>query len=88
MRYFFITFIRKPNGRIDEAVTVGKRIRDSDLVNSNVIIDFAESKVVKCVVEGKVHDTTFDKLTHYYKQIYPDVIAQLEKEAAMTAKTK
>lgn len=88
MRYLFVQFIRRPGGQIDERVSVGKRIRDSDITGSNVIMDFAETKVVKCVVEGKVHDTSFDMMKQYYKKIYPNLIDQLDKEAAMTAKKK
>lgn len=88
MRYLFLSFIRKPNGQIDESVSVGKRVRDSDLTNANVIIDFADKKVVKCVIEGKTHDTTFERMRDYYNKIYPNLISQLEKEAPITAKQK
>lgn len=88
MRYLFISFIRKPNGQIDEVVSIGKRIKDSDLTNNNVIIDFGENKIVKCVVEGKTHDTTFDKMRAYYNKIYPNLIAQLEKEGPISIKQK
>jgi hypothetical protein len=88
MRYLFLSFIRKPNGQIDESVSVGKRVRDSDITNANVIIDFADKKVVKCVIEGKTHDTTFERMRDYYNKIYPNLISQLEKEAPITAKQK
>lgn len=88
MRYFFITFSRKPNGQIDEAVTVGKRVKDSNITSSNVILDFAEKKVIKCVIEGKVHDTSFEAMRDYYSKLYPNLISQLEKEAPITAKQK
>jgi hypothetical protein len=51
-------------------------------------MDFAEKKVVKCVIEGKVHDTTFELMRDYYAKIYPNLINQLEKEAPITAKQK
>lgn len=88
MRYLFISFVRKPNGQIDEIVSIGKRIRDSDLTNNNVIMDFGENKVIKCVVEGKTHETTFDKMRVYYNKIYPNLIAQLEKEGPISIKQK
>ena len=40
------------------------------------------------MIEGKVHDTTFDLMNEYYKKIYPTMIAQLEKEAPIEAKSK
>ena len=88
MRYFLISFFRKVGGQIDEAVSVSKRIRTSDTMNANIIMDFAEKKVVKCVIEGKVHDTTFELMRDYYAKIYPNLISQLEKEAPITAKQK
>jgi hypothetical protein len=54
----------------------------------NVILDYAEKKVLKCVIEGKVVDTDWDRMNNYYKKIYPALIGQLEKEAHITAKEK
>ena len=88
MRYFMISFFRKAGGQIDEAVSVTKRVRTSDTMNANIIMDFAEKKVIKCVIEGKVHDTTFELMREYYAKIYPNLITQLEKEAPITAKQK
>jgi hypothetical protein len=51
MRYLLITFLRKPNGQIDEQVTVGKRIRPADLQTCNLILDFGKKKIEKCVIE-------------------------------------
>lgn len=86
MRYLLITFMRKANGQIDEMVSVSKSVRDSDMNSTNVILDFADKTVVKCIVEGKKHDTTFEKMRDYYIKIYPELVAQLEKEAALTAR--
>lgn len=81
MRYLLISFLRKMGGQIDEMVNVVKRVRTSDMNNSNVILDFAEQKVVKCVIEGKEHPTTFDKMRDYYARVYPNLVEQLEREA-------
>jgi hypothetical protein len=88
MRYLFIQFIRKPNGQIDEAVTVSKRLKNSDIQVMNVILDYAEQKVKKCVIEGKVVDTDWIKMNDYYRKIYPALIEQLEKEALIESKVK
>jgi hypothetical protein len=53
--------------------------------NSNVILDFAEKKISKCVIEGKNHDTTFEQMRNYYFKIYPQLVEQLEREAPITA---
>lgn len=78
--------MRKPGGQIDEQVAVSKRIKTADLQTCNVIIDYAAKKVQKCVVEGKIVDTDFERMDAYYKQVYPNLIAQLEKEAGITSK--
>ena len=79
MHYLLIQFLRKPNGQIDEQVSISKRLRPADIQTCNVIMDFAKKKVEKCVVEGKTVDTDWYKLNEYYKRIYPALIDQLEK---------
>ena len=86
MRYLLITFMRKPGGQIDEQVTVAKRIKPSDMQTCNVILDYATKKVEKCVIEGKVVDSDWEKMCEYYKRVYPTLIDQLEK--ANTDSTK
>lgn len=66
-------------GQIDEQVTVAKRVRTSDIQTCNVIIDYQNKKVDKCVIEGKLVDTDFQRMNDYYKQVYPNLIEQLEK---------
>jgi len=79
VRYLLIVFVRKPNGQIDEQVSISKRVRPSDIQTCNVILDFAKKKIDKCIVEGKVVDTDWDRMIEYYKRIYPTLIDQLEK---------
>ena len=88
MRYLLIQFLRQPNGQIDEQVTVSKKIRTSDIQTCNVILDYSKRKVDKCVIEGKILDTDWDRLHQYYQRIYPALVAQLEKEADITANSK
>ena len=80
MRYLLITFYRKPGGQIDEQARFVKRVRNSDMINSNIIMDYGLRKIDKCVVEGKVLERTFDDLNDYYRKIYPLMVQQLEKE--------
>lgn len=84
MRYLLISFLRKMGGQIDEMVSVAKRLKTSDMNSCNVIIDFADKKVLKSVIEGKQHDADFDRLRDYYNRIYPKLVEQLEKEASIT----
>lgn len=84
MRYLMVSFLRKRAGQIDEMVSVTKRVRTSDMNSANVILDFADKKVVKCVIEGKEHDSNFDKMREYYAKVYPKLVEQLEREAVIT----
>jgi hypothetical protein len=79
MRYFFVQFVRKPSGEIHEQVTWSKKIRDIDLQMMNIIVDYREKKVIKCVIENNVVDTDFNRLDQYYRQYYPSLIDQIEK---------
>lgn len=88
MRYLLIQFARKPGGQIDESVTTSKKLKATDRQMCNVILDYATKKVEKCVIEGKIVDMDWDKANQYYKKVYPALIAQLEKEATITAKEK
>lgn len=88
MRYLMIQFIRKPGGQIDELVNVSRKIKNSDITTKNVILDYAEKKVEKCVIEGNNHDTSFEKMNEYYKRVYPTLIEQLEKEAPIEKANK
>ena len=85
MRYLLITFMRKPGGQIDEQVAVSKKIKASDFQTCNVILDYSKKKVDKCVIEGKSLDREWIQMHEYYVKIYPNLIAQLEKEAGITA---
>jgi hypothetical protein len=77
-RYLLISFYKKPNNQIDEQVGFSKRLRKPDESTCNVILDYKDKKVIKCVIEGSVIPTSFERLSDYYKQIYPQLIQQLE----------
>jgi len=79
LRYLLIQYLRKPNGQIDEQVTVSKKIKTTDLQMCNVIMDYASKKIEKCIIEGKKVDADWDRMNDYYKNIYPALVDQLEK---------
>lgn len=79
MRYLFVTFFRKPGGQVDEQVGFAKKIRPSDQNTCNIILDYAEKKVLKSIVNGSKLESTFEAMNAYYKEIYPELIAELEK---------
>ena len=86
MRYVLITFFKKPGGQIDEQIGFSKRLKSSDEQTCNVIMDYKDRRVVKCVVDGKVLDTTFDTMNDYYKRIYPTLIEQMELANSVATK--
>lgn len=83
MKYLLITYVQRPDGSIDEQVAVAKKARTSDIQTCNVIMNFKDKKVEKCVIDGNRVDTDWEKLTGYYREVYPELIEQLEKEAPL-----
>lgn len=79
MRYLLITYFRQPGGQIDEQVGYSKNLKPRDLQTCNIIIDYRDRKVSKCVIEGKLVPTTFESLHDYYKDVYPSLVEQLER---------
>jgi hypothetical protein len=88
MRYLLIIFYRKPGGQIDEQARFVKRIRNSDISMSNIIMDYGLRKIDKCVIEGNKLNKTFDELSDYYKKVYPQMVEQLEKEGPEIVKRR
>lgn len=74
------------NGQIDEMVSIAKALTPANSEKANVIIDFADKKVLKCLIEGKDQQKDFDELRTYYQRVYPNLITQLEREAPITKK--
>lgn len=81
-----LQYARQANGQIDEQVSFSKKVKTNDLQTMNVILDYKEQKVVKCVIEGKVVPTSFEKMNEYYKEVYPSLIEQLERVQATEPK--
>jgi hypothetical protein len=80
MRYLLITYVRKPNGQIDEQVEITRNLRPKDIQICNVILDFKDKKVERCFIEGKVVSQDWEQLRNYYYTVYPDVIDRIEKD--------
>ena len=80
MRYLLLTYYRKPNGQIDESMTVSNRVRDRDLSQANVILDFKNQIVLKCSMDGKTVPKNWDRIVSYYYQHYAATIERLFEE--------
>lgn len=80
MRYLILTYYKKPDGRIDESMTVSTRIKRRDTQCANVILDFKELRVVKATMGGVNVPKNFDTIVKYYLQYYESTIRRLFNE--------
>ena len=80
MRYFVITYIRKPSGQMDEQNQVVRNIKTRDLQMASVILDFKKLEVVKATLNGVVVPKDFNRIVEYYYQHYKNVIDRLFAE--------
>ena len=80
MRYLLLTYYKKPDGKIDESMSVSRRIKTSDLQTANVILDFKELNVIKASMSGTVVPRDWDRIVSYYHQHYASTIERLFKE--------
>jgi hypothetical protein len=80
MRYLFLTYVTKPDGKIDEQMEVSRRVKQRDLQMANVILDFKELKVIKCSMGGVQVPRDWDRILGYYYNHYASTIERLLKE--------
>jgi len=77
MRYLLLTYYTKPNGKIDEVLSLSKRLKSRDWRMTNVILDFKECQVLLCSVGGISANKDWDTIVSYYYQHYPATIERL-----------
>jgi hypothetical protein len=87
MKYLIINYYRRPNGQMDEVVTVAKRTKTRDIQNAAVILDFKTRTVVKCSMDGVVVPKDWQRIRDFYHQHYSQVIDDLEKRHSETGNT-
>lgn len=80
MRFFIVTYYTKPNGKVDEATSVTKKVKTRDLQTASVILDFKDCSVLKSSMGGVVVPKDFQRIASFYHQHYPNVIERLFKE--------
>jgi len=82
MRYFAITFVKRPNGKVDEATQTLNKLRNKDLLEANVILDFKNETIIKCrMTEGNI-PVDWNTVVGYYSKHYGDTFAQLVRANA------
>jgi len=80
MRYLILTYYKKANGQIDEAMAVAKNLKARDIQTASVIIDFKKLEVVKASMGGEQVPRDFDRIVKYYMQHYEAIITRLFNE--------
>ena len=80
MRYLLLTYVTRPTGKIDELMTISKKLRTKDRQMTNVILDFKEQKVLQCSVGGITANKDWDTIVSYYYQHYAATIERLFQE--------
>jgi len=80
MRYLLLTYYRKPNGKIDEAMTLSRNLKLQDRQMANVILDFKTLSVLKCSMDGVVVPKDWDRIVSYYYRHYSATIERLFTE--------
>ena len=82
MRYFCITFVKRPSGQIDESTQTLNKLKTRDLQEANVILDFREEQILKCrMSEGNI-PVDWKTVVGYYSKHYGDTFAQLVRANA------
>jgi hypothetical protein len=80
MRYLTLTYYTRPDGKIDESMSIVRNLKHRDLQIASVILDFKKLKVVKCSMNGVVVPNDWDRIVTYYHQHYASTIERLFNE--------
>lgn len=87
MRYLIINYYKKPNGQMDEVVSIARRTRMRDIQSAAVILDFQTRTVVKCSMDGVVVPKDWQRIRDFYYQHYSLIIDDLEQRHSETVNT-
>lgn len=78
MRYFCVKYVRKPNGQMDEIVSVLKKLKLRDLQTCAVILDFHTQQVIQASMDGTTLPKNWWRIRDFYHQHYKKIIEDLE----------
>lgn len=76
-RYLIITYIKRPDGKIDETSVVSSYVRKRDLQCGSIILDFKDRAVIKANYNTINIDKDWVTLISYYHQHYESIIDTL-----------
>ena len=80
MRYLFLTYYTKPDGKIDESMQLSNKVRRRDWQTVNVMLDFKDLKVLKCSMGDALVPKDWDRIVSYYFKHYSATIERLFEE--------
>ena len=80
MRYLTLTYYTRPDGKIDESMSVIRNLKHRDIQTASVILDFKKLEVVKCSMNGVVVPNDWNRIVTYYHQHYASTIERLFNE--------
>ena len=80
MRYLILTYYKKSDGKIDEAMAVARNLKTRDIQTASVILDFKKLEVVKASMGGEQVPKDWDRIVSYYHQHYASTIERLFNE--------
>jgi hypothetical protein len=83
MRYFLLTYVKRPDGKIDEQAQVARRLRSRDWQNCSVILDFKDQRVLMASVDGNTIPHDWDRLYSYYEPYYREIFQDLSAAHAV-----
>ena len=84
MRYLMLTYYYQANGKIDEGMAVSTKVRTKDWQTANVILDFAEQKVLKASLRDTTIPKDWDRIVGYYYPFYSNIMERLLTENGHT----
>lgn len=79
MRYLIVTYIKKPNGGVDESVEMDSKYRSRHETTANVVLDFKQQEILKCRMDGQSGSRDWKRVRDYYHKYYKNVIEDLEQ---------
>jgi hypothetical protein len=80
MRYFLISYYKKPNGQMDEVVAVTKNLKRKDRSTAAVVLDFKTQTVLQCSMNGTTVPKDWDRIVSFYYQHYAATFDRLANE--------
>lgn len=77
MRFLIISYFQKPNGQMDETLSVVKNLKLREVQTGSVILDFKKLQVVKATIGGENVPKDWDTIVAYYYEHYKATIERM-----------